>query len=100
MSLKGKLQFTGLSDTGRVRSHNEDAIGLDLDFGLVVLADGMGGDEAGEVASALAVQTITEEVAKNIREVRKQKAYDSGYAPETILLRNAILKANANIHQA
>ncbi len=99
MSLKGKLQFTGLSDTGRVRSHNEDAIGLDLDVGLVVLADGMGGYKAGEVASALAVQTITEEVAKNIREVRKQKAYDSGYAPETILLRNAILKANANIHQ-
>ncbi|HEX7047068.1 MAG TPA: Stp1/IreP family PP2C-type Ser/Thr phosphatase [Gammaproteobacteria bacterium] len=99
MSLKGKMQFMGLSDTGRVRSHNEDAIGTDLETGLIVLADGMGGYKAGEVASALAVKTITEEVTKNLKDVRKQKAHDSGYAPETVLLRNAIIKANENIHQ-
>ncbi|MBW3566865.1 MAG: Stp1/IreP family PP2C-type Ser/Thr phosphatase [Proteobacteria bacterium] len=98
MSLKGKLQFTGLSDTGRVRSHNEDAIGTDLETGLVVLADGMGGYKAGEVASALAVKTITDEVARNLKDVRKQKDHESGYAGETILLRNAIVKANHAIH--
>jgi len=99
MSLKGKLQFTGLSDTGRVRSHNEDAIGTDMDTGLVVLADGMGGYKAGEVASALAVQTVTEEVARNLRNARKQKDNESGYAAETILLRDAVIKANHVIHQ-
>lgn len=99
MSLKGKLQFIGLTDTGRVRSHNEDAIGTDIDTGLVVLADGMGGYKAGEVASALAVKTVTDEVAAGLKEVRKQKSHDSGYAPETVLLRDAINKANAIIHQ-
>lgn len=99
MSLKGKLQFTGLSDTGRVRSHNEDALGTDLETGLVVLADGMGGYKAGEVASALAIQTVTDVVTKGLKDVRKQKENDSGYAAETILLRDAVVKANQVIHQ-
>ena len=99
MSLKGKLQLTGLSDTGRVRSHNEDAIGTDIETGLVVLADGMGGYKAGEVASALAVQTVTEEVTRNLKNARKQKENESGYAAETVLLRDAIIKANGIIHE-
>ena len=47
-----------------VREHNEDAIGSIADMGLMVLADGMGGYNAGEVASGIAVQTITELAAK------------------------------------
>lgn len=100
MSLKGKMQFASCSDTGRVRSHNEDAIATDLDTGLIVLADGMGGYKAGEVASAMAVKTIADEVSARIRKLRKQKRHSSGYAPETIVLRDAIIKANERIHQA
>ena len=44
------------TDTGRVREHNEDTIGSDPDIGLLVLADGMGGYNAGEVASGIAVK--------------------------------------------
>ncbi len=40
---KGKFRCVGMSDTGRIREHNEDTIGTDADIGLVVLADGMGG---------------------------------------------------------
>ncbi len=47
MSLKGKLTFVGSTDTGRVREHNEDTIASDDDVGLLVLADGMGGYNAG-----------------------------------------------------
>ncbi len=47
-----------MSDAGRVREHNEDTIGTDADIGLVVLADGMGGYKAGEVASGIAVRTV------------------------------------------
>ena len=43
MTLKGKLTFVGQTDTGRVREHNEDTIASDVDVGLLVLADGMGG---------------------------------------------------------
>ncbi|MCB1758642.1 MAG: serine/threonine-protein phosphatase [Gammaproteobacteria bacterium] len=52
-------QFVCRSDRGLVRAINEDSVGVDRELGLVVLADGMGGYQAGEIASALAVSTIT-----------------------------------------
>ena len=57
MSLRNKLRCVGLTDTGKVREHNEDTIAVDADIGLLVLADGMGGYNAGEVASGIAVKT-------------------------------------------
>jgi PPM family protein phosphatase len=53
------------SDRGLVRVTNEDAVGVLLDRGLVALADGMGGHSAGEVASKLAVESITELTAND-----------------------------------
>ena len=56
--MRGKIRSVGLTDVGRVREHNEDTIGVDADIGLFVLADGMGGYNAGEVASGIAVKTV------------------------------------------
>jgi len=56
--LKRKIEITGKTDVGRRRSHNEDGIAIDNDAGIVMVADGMGGCNAGEVASAMAVQII------------------------------------------
>ncbi len=50
--------FAWASDTGRLRRNNEDALRVDAAAGLAVLADGMGGYNAGEVASQLAVDEI------------------------------------------
>ena len=52
-----------VSDVGRSRSHNEDSFGEDATLGLWVVADGMGGHEAGEIASDLAVSHIFRLVA-------------------------------------
>jgi len=51
-------EFAALTDVGRVRAHNEDAIHVDPAIGLAVLADGMGGYKGGEVASAMAVSLV------------------------------------------
>ena len=71
MSYKGKLNFVGHSDKGMVRPNNEDSISTDLETGLVVVADGMGGYKAGEVASGIAVQTLGEFITAGIKDAHK-----------------------------
>ncbi len=56
MSARVKQNWAALSDIGRVRSHNEDSVLAQPP--LFVVADGLGGHEAGEVASSLAVETL------------------------------------------
>jgi serine/threonine protein phosphatase PrpC len=62
MSMKGKLEFVCQTDVGQVRDHNEDYISYDADLGFSVLADGMGGLNAGEVASSMAVHLLMEDL--------------------------------------
>ncbi len=57
------LSYAHCTDTGRVRSHNEDSVVVDADLGLVMVADGMGGYKAGEVASTMAAELIRVSIA-------------------------------------
>jgi protein phosphatase len=77
------LAAYGVTHQGR-RSTNEDAWLVDLELGLLVVADGMGGHNAGEVASALAVKVIRE-------------AFATGGAPNQDLLTHAVRLANERI---
>lgn len=70
MSLYPALDIVGLTHVGLVRDCNEDAIASDAAMGFVVLADGMGGYQAGEVASSIAVLTIAAELAEFIFQQR------------------------------
>jgi serine/threonine protein phosphatase PrpC len=98
--LRGKLGCVGVSDAGRVREHNEDTIGTDADIGLVVLADGMGGYKAGEVASGIAVRTVMSLLKEAVeREDLAQRDPESGLSRPGILLRDAIHRANKVIYQ-
>lgn len=62
------FEFQHALDTGRARSNNEDAVALDPEAGLAVLADGMGGYNAGEVASQMATSFIRDELGRWLRE--------------------------------
>jgi protein phosphatase len=100
MNLSAKIDFTELTNTGRVREHNEDAIGSIGEIGLMVLADGMGGYNAGEVASGIAVQTVTELAAEGAtREERHDIDPHSGMMRQSIVLRDAIYRSNKIIYQ-
>ena len=89
--------FVAQTDRGRVRANNEDAVDFDLASGLAVLADGMGGYKAGEVASAMATGHIKTELARwlqasgepgNLRHIR-QAAQSSVANANTLILDSA-----------
>jgi protein phosphatase len=96
-NLSAVLEVASVTHPGRVRSHNEDSIAADAEMGLAVLADGMGGYNAGEVASGIAVAMITAEMKKALAEM-KAGALD-GSGAEKLLSAHAE-KANAAIYQA
>jgi protein phosphatase len=62
------FEFFEALDTGRARTNNEDSVSLDEDVALAVLADGMGGYNAGEVASHMATSFVRTELGRWLRE--------------------------------
>jgi protein phosphatase len=80
-----------------VRSHNEDSIAADAGIGLAVLADGMGGYNAGEVASGIAVELIRTELKKELE--GRDPAQLNGRGVEALIAEHAV-RANAAIYQA
>lgn len=59
-----EFEFFSATDTGRSRSNNEDSVVIDASCALTVLADGMGGYNAGEVASSMATSLIQSEMSR------------------------------------
>ena len=62
------IEFFSLTDPGLVRDNNEDSVAVDHEHGVAVLADGMGGYNAGEVASAMATSFVKNELGQWIGE--------------------------------
>ena len=100
MSLKGKIKIAEMTHTGMVREHNEDFIGSNSDVALMVLADGMGGYNAGEVASEISVDIVLKMVTEGVeREERNEIDSPTGLMRQSIILRDAISRANKVVHQ-
>jgi PPM family protein phosphatase len=98
-----EIHFAALTDVGRQREHNEDNYLVDKKIGLFVVCDGMGGHAAGEVASALAVRTLHEELKKSVDMLTDYAAKTAGAAKVskrdiTNMLEFAVNRASSKIH--
>jgi serine/threonine protein phosphatase PrpC len=89
------LDIVSLTHPGMVRARNEDSHVVDAANGFAILADGMGGYKAGEVASAMAVTLLAQGLGAGLSAVRPKSGLD-----RTLLIKTQIEQANAAIHDA
>jgi len=97
MKLRNALTIASASDAGLVRTFNEDSVSVDEDLGLVVLADGMGGYKAGDVAAGMATMIVANELKGHIGDGRGRA---NGVPFDNERIRAAIGRANQAIYHA
>ena len=87
MALSSEIEFFAATDVGRKRAHNEDNFLVDKEIGLFMVCDGMGGHAAGEIASALAVRTMHQELDRERSALRDrgEKGGDSEVSVKQVL---------------
>jgi serine/threonine protein phosphatase PrpC len=84
------VETFGLTHTGLVRTNNEDALSIESELRVAIVADGMGGENSGEVASAITIETV----ASYLRNPREEGLQSSG------LLKEAVRAANRSVWEA
>ncbi len=100
-SLGSALEVVMRTDPGLVREHNEDAVFANPNLGCVVLADGMGGYNAGEVASGMATTRFSAEVEAALTGRPPEASDGPGHGAFALrCLHDAIIDANAAIFEA
>ncbi|WP_447977745.1 Stp1/IreP family PP2C-type Ser/Thr phosphatase [Candidatus Nitrospira bockiana] len=95
-----EIRHAAVSDVGLKRSQNEDRFYADSGLGLFIVCDGMGGGNAGEVASTLAVEMIQKHVMTAAQDPALPLVgdYDETVLPQTNRLASAIRLANRTVH--
>jgi len=97
-----KLTAYGVTHPGRVRPNNEDALLSDASAGLFIVADGMGGHQAGEVASRMAVETVQSflESSRGDHDLTWPFGFDPALSMNANRLVTAVRLANRKVFQA
>lgn len=100
---QAQVKIAGFTDIGLRRVHNEDHIGFNQNLGIAVLADGMGGHQAGEIAAQMAVQFVLESLQSLIKQQSTGPITSSQlleYVSHTISDSNCRIFQEAENHEA
>ena len=99
MKATGNITVAALTDQGKKRLQNEDSILTDADRGVMILADGLGGHNAGEVASALAVAVTHEQILQGFQHADGIGTDENtGLSRVSRVVEQAVIRANSAIH--
>lgn len=97
-----RIEAAGETNVGRRRNHNEDNFAILAEFGLFIVADGMGGHACGEVASKLAIDTMQEFFQETAEDPERTWPYKfdrtKGYEENRLIM--GVKLANLRIHEA
>ena len=88
------IKAYGLTDVGRKRKHNEDAFASDVNEGLFIVADGMGGHRSGEVASSISVRSVARRLNQDSLLHLFDLEPDDDVVPLLDLMRQSLEEAN------
>ncbi len=94
-----QLEIASATDAGLIRSFNEDSIAADGDLGLLVLADGMGGYKAGDVASSIATGLVMDYVKRILNDTEPSPIQSAKLSRESMAVKFAIEKTNLAIYK-
>jgi protein phosphatase len=94
------VKVAGLTDQGKTRSNNEDAVWVDADRGLLIVADGLGGHQAGETASSMAITSIPRNFEQLTKSGTTGEITDQHFSAETNRLGFCLKMANQMIFEA
>ena len=100
MSLTEALTMAVRTDPGKLRPNNEDAVFCDAGLGLAILADGMGGYNAGEVASGMATTLLAENFVRMLGDAGPVAQGEPAGRSAQLLLQEMIDEANSEIYFA
>jgi serine/threonine protein phosphatase PrpC len=95
-----RIQAAGETHVGRQREHNEDCLAVDLDQGLFLVADGIGGAASGEIASRMAVDLIQSCCRDGDVEITQPMGFDEQNKPNETRLVSCIWRSNERIYEA
>ncbi len=99
MNVANAITVVRQTHVGLLRDHNEDAVASDLSIGLLLLADGMGGYKAGEVASEIAVLMIAAEITDAMQHPARYSQASARRLAESQMMIDAVEKTNTTIYQ-
>ena len=97
MDVTKAVSVARMSDVGLMRSQNEDSVASDLTTGLIMVADGMGGYKAGEIASQMTTLIVAAELAELIHQQSQSRRVHQLSLPE--MLKRAVAVANNLVYQ-